>query len=387
MADAAAGAGSEPQDPPPPQDPLPLPRSQHQHPHHQQQQLPAVRDLRGRVALVTGATSGLGLEAAAALAARGATVLFGARNPHKAARVAAEIRARFPPGTDLDLVLPSPHWPHLHPAETDNVQVDDASVGSSERGSSRRAQPAASAAAAAATPPVLCVPPLDLADPASISRFAAALLGPPPPPPPSSTAPSNGAQAQQQQQQQAVPQASGGAASGGAGSRAWVPPAGDEKAAAAAAAAAAAGEGGVWQLPLHILINNAGTSLLPPGPRSGVTDWGVNGLAQVNYLGAYQLTRLLAPKLLQGVRAQAAAAAGPSTPLSRVAGRVVAVSSVTHRCYELPADPRLFLHSTSDMTYAWTKCANVRGGREAGVAGRGGGQGWRSEGRWGAGGR
>mgnify|MGYP001807523956 CR=1 FL=1 len=69
---------------------------QHQQQHQQRnyQQLPAVRDLRGRVALVTGATSGLGLEAAAALAARGATVLFGARNPDKAARVAVDIRAR-----------------------------------------------------------------------------------------------------------------------------------------------------------------------------------------------------------------------------------------------------------------------------------------------------
>ncbi|KAG2427863.1 hypothetical protein HXX76_012183 [Chlamydomonas incerta] len=397
---AMAEAGA----PPPPRDPPhntehrgSFPPDLPQHPQQHPQQLPAVRDLAGRVALVTGATSGLGLEAAAALAGRGATVLFGARNPGKAARVAAEIRARFAPGADLDLVLPAEQWP----AQPDTATCqDDRSCNSGNGGGRCRRRR-------------LYVPPLDLADPASICRFAAALLGPAPAPavepvPAAEPAPSHLAPdktgAERAGAEAAAPGdvwVDGGDGGGGDGS------------------GAAAGTD-VWRLPLHILINNAGTSLLPPGPRSGVTDWGVNGLAQVNYLGAYQLTRLLAPKLLEGVRAEAAAAAAaeaeaaeaeataaaaeaeaeteaaatpqatsgrsagantanaatsatgatgttagttagsPTTASrSRVAGRVVAVSSVTHRCYELPADPRLFLHSTSHMTYAWTKSANV----------------------------
>ncbi|GIL67096.1 hypothetical protein Vafri_20539 [Volvox africanus] len=185
------------------------------------------RDLIGRTALVTGATSGLGLEAATQLAERGAKVIFGIRNPAKAERVVAAVRKRYsgdasPPS--LDFVLP--------PA----------------------------------------VPPLDLSDPASVDRFANAML--------SDTA-----------------------------------------------------------TPLHILINNAGTSMLQ-GPA--VDERGVNRLVQVNYLGAYHLTRLLEAKLV---------ASGC---------RVVTVTSVTHRCYELPTDPRVFLHNTDKITYAWSKVANVR---------------------------
>ncbi|KAG2492105.1 hypothetical protein HYH03_009596 [Edaphochlamys debaryana] len=184
---------------------------------------PRRRDLAGRVALVTGATSGLGLEAAAQLAARGAKVLFGVRNPSKAAKVAESIRSRYPHQA-LDLALP-PHG----------------------------------------------LPPLDLQDPASIAAFARHLLED-------------------------------------------------------------------THTPIDILINNAGTSMLS-GPA--ITDLGVNSLVQVNYLGPYALTRLLEPKLVA----------------SRA--RVVCVSSVTHRCYEIPTDPRVFLHSTSTMTYPWTKLAAV----------------------------
>ncbi|PNH04950.1 WW domain-containing oxidoreductase [Tetrabaena socialis] len=180
-------------------------------------------DLVNRVALVTGATSGIGEEAAGMLAARGAKVIFGVRNPSKARRIAQALRDRYP-GQALDLVIPPE-----------------------------------------------AVPPLDLADPASIARFAAALL--------SDTA-----------------------------------------------------------TPLHILLNNAGSSMLP-GP--GVNDQGVNSLVQVNFLGPYQLTRLLEAKLVAGK------------------ARIVTVSSVTHRCYEIPADPRVFLHTTSSLTYPWTKLANV----------------------------
>jgi NAD(P)-dependent dehydrogenase (short-subunit alcohol dehydrogenase family) len=50
-------------------------------------------DLRGRVMLVTGATSGIGLAAATALARDGATVVVLGRNPDKTARVADELRA------------------------------------------------------------------------------------------------------------------------------------------------------------------------------------------------------------------------------------------------------------------------------------------------------
>lgn len=63
--------------------------------------------------------------------------------------------------------------------------------------------------------------------------------------------------------------------------------------------------------------------------------------AQVNYLGPYSLTRLLEAKLVA------------------CRTRVVTVSSVTHRSYELPRDPRDFVHTTARVTYAWTKLANV----------------------------
>jgi NAD(P)-dependent dehydrogenase (short-subunit alcohol dehydrogenase family) len=50
-------------------------------------------DLRGRVMLITGSTSGIGLAAATALAGDGATVVLLGRNPAKTARVAEELRA------------------------------------------------------------------------------------------------------------------------------------------------------------------------------------------------------------------------------------------------------------------------------------------------------
>jgi NAD(P)-dependent dehydrogenase (short-subunit alcohol dehydrogenase family) len=55
-------------------------------------------DLAGRVAVVTGASGGIGAESARALAARGASVVLGARDVAKAGRVADAIRAAHGPG-------------------------------------------------------------------------------------------------------------------------------------------------------------------------------------------------------------------------------------------------------------------------------------------------
>ena len=50
-------------------------------------------DLQGKIILVTGATNGIGLEAAKALAAQGATIIGVGRNPQKCADAAAQIKA------------------------------------------------------------------------------------------------------------------------------------------------------------------------------------------------------------------------------------------------------------------------------------------------------
>ncbi|BCK57185.1 oxidoreductase [Nocardia wallacei] len=56
-------------------------------------------DQRGRVAVVTGANTGIGYETARALAARGATVLLACRDPERAADAARRIRAAAPGAT------------------------------------------------------------------------------------------------------------------------------------------------------------------------------------------------------------------------------------------------------------------------------------------------
>jgi short-subunit dehydrogenase len=53
-------------------------------------------DLAGKVAIVTGASGGLGAETARALAARGAAVTLTARDTAKAEQVASTIRAAHP---------------------------------------------------------------------------------------------------------------------------------------------------------------------------------------------------------------------------------------------------------------------------------------------------
>lgn len=60
-------------------------------------------DLHGRVALVTGASSGIGLETAAQLARGGARTLLGCRDPERGARAREQIVARHP-GAAVEVV-------------------------------------------------------------------------------------------------------------------------------------------------------------------------------------------------------------------------------------------------------------------------------------------
>ncbi|HKK23074.1 MAG TPA: SDR family NAD(P)-dependent oxidoreductase, partial [Pseudohaliea sp.] len=53
-------------------------------------------DLRGRIAVVTGANGGLGLETTRALAAHGATVVMAARDQGKAEQASAAVLAEVP---------------------------------------------------------------------------------------------------------------------------------------------------------------------------------------------------------------------------------------------------------------------------------------------------
>ncbi|MEB3326424.1 MAG: oxidoreductase [Synechococcus sp.] len=66
-----------------------------------------IPDQSGRLALVTGASGGLGLETARALARHGATVVLGCRNPQRAEQARRELRADVAGGQidllDLDL--------------------------------------------------------------------------------------------------------------------------------------------------------------------------------------------------------------------------------------------------------------------------------------------
>ena len=62
-----------------------------------------IPDLHGRVAVVTGANGGLGLETTAALATAGAHVVMAARSPRKTEAAVAEVRGRVPEA-DLEVV-------------------------------------------------------------------------------------------------------------------------------------------------------------------------------------------------------------------------------------------------------------------------------------------
>lgn len=69
-----------------------------------------IPDLSGRVAVVTGANGGLGLQTATVLAAKGAHVVLAARDERKTARVIDAI-TRATPGAQLTAVTSI--WPDL----------------------------------------------------------------------------------------------------------------------------------------------------------------------------------------------------------------------------------------------------------------------------------
>src|SRR5438552_4050904 len=61
-------------------------------------------DLRGKTCLITGATSGIGLATAWALAERGAALVLVGRDPTRCARAVAEVRAARA-GTEVDALV------------------------------------------------------------------------------------------------------------------------------------------------------------------------------------------------------------------------------------------------------------------------------------------
>jgi retinol dehydrogenase 12 len=60
-------------------------------------------DLRGRVCLITGASSGIGLATASALGRRGATLILAARDPERGRRAEAELRAATGAAIELEI--------------------------------------------------------------------------------------------------------------------------------------------------------------------------------------------------------------------------------------------------------------------------------------------
>ncbi|MER5649010.1 oxidoreductase [Streptosporangium sp. NPDC002524] len=74
-----------------------------------------VPDQSGRVVLVTGANTGLGLETARVFAARGATVVIASRDTGKAAGAADRVRAEAAPGAEIEVL-------HLDLASLESVR-------------------------------------------------------------------------------------------------------------------------------------------------------------------------------------------------------------------------------------------------------------------------
>lgn len=64
-----------------------------------------VWDIRGKTVLITGATSGIGFEAARELARRGARVVMVGRDPARTAEAAARVAAQAPVRTDVSYLL------------------------------------------------------------------------------------------------------------------------------------------------------------------------------------------------------------------------------------------------------------------------------------------
>ena len=92
-----------------------------------------IPDQTGRVAIVTGANTGIGFETAAALAAKNATVVMACRNQEKAESAIQRIRERTPAAipdgtyrgnidrTDFNMRI----WPELIDQRLDMSEVND----------------------------------------------------------------------------------------------------------------------------------------------------------------------------------------------------------------------------------------------------------------------
>jgi NAD(P)-dependent dehydrogenase (short-subunit alcohol dehydrogenase family) len=84
-----------------------------------------VPDQTGRVAVITGANSGIGLETARVLADRGATVVLACRNPAKATAAEADVRAEHPDAVTAVLELDVSSLRSVHEAAAALLSAHD----------------------------------------------------------------------------------------------------------------------------------------------------------------------------------------------------------------------------------------------------------------------